>query len=100
MSRIELLPPPPEACLEKAYPSSQKGGTLIAAGVIDLETHERLLCDPDQYRPAMCLNCRKVIFAHRIRPLLAPRVLRILFGVSGVVLVGFGLRLVYAGLVL
>jgi len=48
----------------------------------------------------LTLDSLKVIFAHRIRPLLAPRVLRILFGVSGVVLVGFGLRLVYAGLVL
>ncbi len=68
MSRIELLPPPPEACLEKAYPSSQKGGTLIAAGVVDLETHKQLLCDPDHYRPAMCPNCRHdVLHVHDYR---------------------------------
>jgi len=61
MSRIELLPPPPEACLEKPYPSSQKGGTLIAAVVTDLATHEQLLCDPDHYRPELCLSCRHTV---------------------------------------
>ena len=68
MSRIELLPPPPEACLEKSYSSSQKGGTLIAAGVTDLATHEQLLCDPDRYRPTMCLNCsHDVLHVHDYR---------------------------------
>ncbi len=44
------------------------------------------------------LDSLKVVFAHRIRPLLAPRVLKIVFRVSGVLLVGFGLRLVYVAL--
>lgn len=45
------------SCLDKPYPSSQKGGTLIVAGVCSLEAHEELLCDPDGYRPAACPNC-------------------------------------------
>ncbi len=48
----------------------------------------------------LTLDSLKVLFAHRIRPLLAPRMLKILFGLSGVVLVGFGLRLLYAGVYL
>lgn len=68
MSRIELLPPPAEACLEKRYPSRQKGGTLIAADVTDLETHRQLLSDPDHYRPELCLSCRhKVLHVHDYR---------------------------------
>jgi len=47
----------------------------------------------------LTLDCLKVVFAHRIRPLLAPRVLKIVFRVSGVLLVGFGLRLVFVGVV-
>lgn len=57
MSPNELLPPPAEECLERPYPSSQKGGTLIKVGVTDLAKHEQLLCDPDNYRPPFCPSC-------------------------------------------
>lgn len=50
-------PPAAEACLERPRPSSQKGGTLIAEEVTDLETHGRRICDPDSYRPAECPTC-------------------------------------------
>lgn len=44
------------------------------------------------------LDSLKVLLAHRLRPLLQPRALRIAFRVSGVLLVGFGLRLIaFAG---
>lgn len=45
----------------------------------------------------LTLDSLKVVFARRIRPLLAPRALKIVFRVSGVLLFGFGLRLVYMG---
>jgi len=45
-------PPPPPRYLEQCYPSSQKGGTLVAEDVTDLETHARRLCTPDGYRPS------------------------------------------------
>ncbi len=51
------LPPPAPICLEKPYPSSQKGGTLIAEAVGDLATHRRLLSEPDGYRPQSCPHC-------------------------------------------
>lgn len=44
------------------------------------------------------LDSAKVIFAHRIRPLLAPRVLKTVFRISGVLLLAFGLRLLFVGL--
>jgi hypothetical protein len=56
MSR-DWLPPPPPECLVRSYPSSQKGGTIIAEDVVDLETHRKRLCDPDGYRPERCLKC-------------------------------------------
>lgn len=52
-----VSPPPPAGCLETPYPSSQKGGTLIAEDVTDVETHRRRLADPDGYRPDRCHNC-------------------------------------------
>ncbi len=67
-------PPPPPKYLEQPYASSQKGGTLIAEDVIDLETHERRLCDPDGYRPSCCPRCgHGVLHVHdyRSRVLLA-----------------------------
>jgi hypothetical protein len=68
MSFIELLPPPREACLETPYPSSQKGGTLIAAVVTDLDEHERCISDPDFYRPDLCRNCHHgVLHVHDYR---------------------------------
>jgi hypothetical protein len=57
--RQDRLPPPsrPEACLVRARPSSQKGGTIIAEDVTDRATHEQRVCDPDGYRPAFCPTC-------------------------------------------
>jgi hypothetical protein len=57
MSRKRLAPPPQEMCLLREYSSSQKGGTLIAKGVMDVEEHERFLADPDGYRPESCPRC-------------------------------------------
>lgn len=50
-------PPEVEACLTCPYPSSQKGGTLIAGGVTSLQEHEQLLRRPDVYRPKECKRC-------------------------------------------
>jgi hypothetical protein len=52
--------PPPSAplCLERRHPSSQKGGTLVAADVVDLDMHSERMRDVDSYRPAQCLNCQ------------------------------------------
>jgi hypothetical protein len=51
-----------------AQPSSQKGGTLIAEDVTDLETHRRRLCDPDGCRPDRCPSCRhEVLHVHGYR---------------------------------
>ena len=68
-------PSPPQAAkyLERPYPSSQKGGTLIAEEVTDLETHRRRLSDPDGYRPRCCPGCghRKLhVHDYRSRELL------------------------------
>lgn len=57
-----------ESCLSRPYPSSQKGGTLIAEDVWDLETHERRLQSPDTYRPSGCLRCRANVHVHDLRP--------------------------------
>ena len=66
-------PPQPPRYLERPYASSQKGGTLIAEDVIDLETHGRRLYDPDGYRPSCCPRCgHPVLHVHDYRP----RVLR------------------------
>lgn len=51
------LPPPAPVCLERPYPSSQKGGTLIAEDVLDLVEHRRRLAAPDGYRPPGCPHC-------------------------------------------
>ena len=52
-----LLPPPPPACLERRAPSTQKGGTLLAADVVDPEMHEQRRRSPDGYRPPFCRAC-------------------------------------------
>jgi hypothetical protein len=57
MSENRLPPPKYEACLFRLRPSTQKGGTLIAEDVTDQATHERLICDPDGYRPPFCPRC-------------------------------------------
>jgi hypothetical protein len=68
MSRNRLPPPQPRSYLEGRYPSTQKGGTLIAEDVTDLETHERRLCDPNGYRPPVCLRCgHGVLHVHDYR---------------------------------
>jgi hypothetical protein len=61
-------PPPPPKYLERPSPSSQKGGTLIAADVTDLATHVQRLCDPDGYRPTPCPRCgHGVLHVHDYR---------------------------------
>lgn len=49
-------PPPPAACLLRPYPSSQKGGTLIATDVHDAETHRQRLAS-GAYHPIECRRC-------------------------------------------
>ncbi len=68
MTENRSLPPAAEACLIRPYPSSQKGGTLIAEDVLDLATHERRLCDPDGYRPVKCLRCGASVHIHALCP--------------------------------
>jgi hypothetical protein len=58
----------------RARSSSQKGGTLIAEDVVDLETHRRRICDPDGYRPARCPTCGLCVLhvhGYRLRVLVA-----------------------------
>ena len=50
-------PPQYEFCLVRLRSSTQKGGTLIAEAVTDYASHERLICDPDGYRPPFCPRC-------------------------------------------
>ena len=57
MSQRRLPPPEPAPCLVRPYPSSQKGGTLIAEHVTDRADHRRRLCNPDGYRPGECARC-------------------------------------------
>ena len=61
----DRIPAPTPPCLEKPYPSSQKGGTLVFESVTNLEMHRELLSDPDGYRPACCPKCgNTVLHAH------------------------------------
>jgi hypothetical protein len=60
------------ACLDRCYPSSQKGGTVIVEDIADLGAHEASLEDPDRYRPAGCRRCGSKVHIHDLRP----RVLR------------------------
>lgn len=66
-----MPPPPPPVCLVRSYKSrGLKGGTVIAEDVLDLETHQRRLADPDGYRAVVgpCLNCGgEHIHAHCFR---------------------------------
>ena len=58
MSRSQLPPPDPAACIDRPYASrAQKGGTLIAEAIVDLAAHRLTLADPDGYRPACCPRC-------------------------------------------
>lgn len=68
MSQERLPPPDPAPCLDRVYPSSQKGGTRIAEDVTDRAEHQRRLCDPDGYRPAHCPKCgHAVLHVHDYR---------------------------------
>ena len=57
------------ACLSTPYSSKpgQRGGTIIAEDVLDLEEHERRLWDPDGYRPGPCELCGRRLHAHDFR---------------------------------
>ena len=60
MSAPTLPPPSPPVCLTRSYKSRhQKGGTVIAEAVRDLETHRQWLLDPDAYRAVIgsCCAC-------------------------------------------
>lgn len=48
----------------RGYPSSVKGGTVIAAEVRDCEAHEARLLDPEMYRPGPCRRCGGKMHAH------------------------------------
>jgi hypothetical protein len=48
----------------RGYPSSVKGGTAIAAGVVDREQHAARLVDPEGYRPGPCRHCGGKLHAH------------------------------------
>ncbi|MEN8183586.1 MAG: hypothetical protein ABFS46_13745 [Myxococcota bacterium] len=67
MTDSRSLSPAAEACLCRPYPSSQKGGTLIAEDVRDLTTHEQRLEDPDAYRPSACPRCGASLHIHDLR---------------------------------
>lgn len=60
-------PPDLEAWLDAAYPSSQKGGTLIEPAVRELETHEEWMRAPGRYRPAGCARCGATVHIHDYR---------------------------------
>jgi len=64
MTEDQSLSSAASSCLDEAYPSSQKGGTLIVAGVRSLKAHEELLCDPDGYRPPACPRCGAKLHVH------------------------------------
>jgi hypothetical protein len=55
---------PPTACLDRAVPSSQEGGTVIAKDVRDLAAHQMTLRDPDRVRPPSCRCGWKVLHVH------------------------------------
>jgi hypothetical protein len=59
LSQDRLTPPRTEVCLVRQRSSSQKGGTIIAEDVVDIESHGRRLCEPDGYRPRFCPSCGK-----------------------------------------
>ena len=53
--------------LEQGYPSSVKGGTVIAADVHDREEHAQRLLDPEAYRPPSCRLCGRRLHGHGTR---------------------------------
>jgi hypothetical protein len=58
---IGLPPPDAESCLVQSRVSRYKGGTVINEDVVDLDSHQRRVCDPDGYRPDSCPRCRHTI---------------------------------------
>jgi len=43
--------------LDEPRPAKQKGGTLLARGILTLEEHEAALANPDKIRPPACPTC-------------------------------------------
>jgi hypothetical protein len=70
---IGLPPPDPEICLVTSRVSRFKGGTLIDEDVLDLEAHERRVCDPDGYRPQRCPRCGHCVLHVHCYPERHPR---------------------------
>lgn len=58
------LPPRGPVYLRRGYPSSVKGGTVIAGDVRDREEHAARLADPARYRPGPCRRCGGKMHAH------------------------------------
>ncbi len=55
----------PDECLVRLRAPIYRGGTLIAEDVVDLDTHQRRIADPDGYRPEMCPKCgHNVLHVH------------------------------------
>lgn len=52
------------ACLDRGYPSSQKGGTLIAESILDRSAQEQCLYEPDRCRPRGCPRCGAIVHVH------------------------------------
>jgi hypothetical protein len=52
--------------LTRGYPSTVKGGTVLAEDVWDREEHERRLVDPGVYRP-VCRHCGRRMQGHGLR---------------------------------
>ena len=50
-------PPPTPFYLDLRCPSSQRGGTVIAAEIKDWEAHQQQMETVDGYRPARCAHC-------------------------------------------
>ena len=67
MTDQQSPPPAPSGCLCRPYPSTQKGGTLVAEDVWDLATHEQRLETPAVYRPAACPRCQAKVHLHGLR---------------------------------
>ena len=68
MTQNRISPSPATDCLYRPYQSSQKGGTLIAADVSSLTTHQQRLADPNGYRPSHCPSClHSVLHVHDYR---------------------------------
>ena len=67
MTDEQSPPPAAPACLCRPYPSTQKGGTLVAEDVLDLATHEQRLETPATYRPAACPRCQAKVHLHDLR---------------------------------